>query len=1354
TPNAGFAGVDSLWLGYQGVGANGVNYADANILIDEGANNVGVPINAPIPVQTATPTAPVVFSSAGGNAISLSNPGITATTPVQLTLSIGDGALALAETSGISIISGASGSSSLTIQGTIADINAALDGMTYTPAAADVGWTNLDLAASVLGNSSFGTTFNSVLIHDQLAFVPAAITVPATQAPSSTTPLVFSSAGGNAVSINDPAATGNVQVTLGVSSGSLSLGSTQGVVITAGANGTGSITLSGTQAAINAALDGLKYTITYGTTNDDTLTISLTDPGDSALGTVEASVAIDPVFPPSDDLFWSDSPSSSTVLPAPVVTLPSGSLPLTGTPAPVTGISVAGAALVEVTISVQNGVLNASKTTGVQIDDAGTASIELTGTVANVNAALATLVYTGNAGFVGTDSLSVSATAIAELPPPPDVLNGAGLPLGGPITNPIGVPVYPIGGPITTPIGGPIGIYNGGTPFTSTSGNLTTGTSTVATNVSTASVSTASVSTTSVSTASTSDIVTFPPLNEFEYSALPNEWSTDTSSATTATLSLLVGPPTINVPAPQKISGLLPLVFSTAGGNAISVTDSAVGNSPIQVTLSVASGTLTLASSSGLTFSGGTGTGNKTMTFTGDVSDVAAALDGLSYSANAGFSGTDTLNISVDDLGNGGGGPITVSDSVAIHVARTTAPTITISLPTSAYAVTPAGGSLPGVSISESGSNDIVQVTLSVKNGVLSTQGNGYSTLSDGTTIDTVANWPIGQTVTVTGVGTSTLVMTGSAAEIDALLEVQNPPPSQRLYSPGGQLILTLAPSSGLVYTPNSGFTGSDTLTVSAKDAVLANAPRTVSSVALNVRPPTINAPSTQTMADTAPLVFSSAEGNAISITQGNVGAGTIQVSLSVAHGTLSLASTAGLNFSLGTGTGNAAMTFTGNATDVNAALAGLSYSAGSGFTGTDKLVISVGTPGGSAPVSDSVSICVQPGPAPTVPISLPTAPVTIPAVGSQISGLTVGDLGFGPTSSLGNAQITFSVLNGTLTLPEGDGLSITGNGTSSITVTGQAGALDTDFCTSILTTMLPGSTPGRLIGFGEGPEGLFYTPNAGYSGADTLTVTTRSLLVENAPTTTATLALNDLAAVAPVVTASGTQATFTLGGSPAVVDPGIQVASTNTLLSGATITISPSTYQATDTLSFTPTGSIYGIYNNGVLTLAGIATPAEYQTALQSVTFGTGSTNSAARSISIVVLDASLSSNTASEQVLIAGGSSGTSSKQSSTTGLHGSGSSTGSPAVAHGNHSIGSLGMLSSSSGGHNSLSLDGKSTGPAPVDYNYLPPSQTSSVAVTVSPGSGSSSAGTAHQASSKKSLGALDQVFAGLEPDDLL
>jgi hypothetical protein len=88
--------------------------------------------------------------------------------------------------------------------------------------------------------------------------------------------LTLSSAGGNGISISDPnpaPTTGIVQVMLSVSNGTLTLASLSGLTIMAGANGSSAITIRGTLADINAALDGLVYLNNPGYSGSDTLTI-------------------------------------------------------------------------------------------------------------------------------------------------------------------------------------------------------------------------------------------------------------------------------------------------------------------------------------------------------------------------------------------------------------------------------------------------------------------------------------------------------------------------------------------------------------------------------------------------------------------------------------------------------------------------------------------------------------------------------------------------------------------------------------------------------------------------------------------------------------------------------------------------------------------------------------------------------------------------------------------------------------------------------------------------------------------------------------------------------------------------
>ena len=107
--------------------------------------------------------------------------------------------------------------------------------------------------------------------------------------------LTFSSAGGNAIAIGDVDANGaEVALTIQVNDGVVSLGSTAGISNLMG-NGTGSITLTGTIADINLALDGLTYDSDDNYHGTDQLTITVDDQGNTGDGgnlTEVANVAI------------------------------------------------------------------------------------------------------------------------------------------------------------------------------------------------------------------------------------------------------------------------------------------------------------------------------------------------------------------------------------------------------------------------------------------------------------------------------------------------------------------------------------------------------------------------------------------------------------------------------------------------------------------------------------------------------------------------------------------------------------------------------------------------------------------------------------------------------------------------------------------------------------------------------------------------------------------------------------------------------------------------------------------------------------------------------------------------------
>jgi VCBS repeat-containing protein len=130
--------------------------------------------------------------------------------------------------------------------------------------------------------------------------------------------------------------------------------------------------------------------------------------------------------------------------------------------------------------------------------------------------------------------------------------------------------------------------------------------------------------------------------------------------------------PVNTVPAGQTVNEDTDLTFSTANGNAIAVADVDAGTNAIKLSLDVAHGTLTFASTSGLTFVDGTSNGAAAAHVTGTLANVNAALNGLKYKGVLNYNSTrggETLTVVANDQGNTGtGGPLSDTDSVGITV--------------------------------------------------------------------------------------------------------------------------------------------------------------------------------------------------------------------------------------------------------------------------------------------------------------------------------------------------------------------------------------------------------------------------------------------------------------------------------------------------------------------------------------------------------------------------------------------------------------------------------------------------------------------------------------------------------------
>src|SRR6266851_3981042 len=227
-------------------------------------------------------------------------------------------------------------------------------------------------------------------------------------------------------------------------------------------------------------------------------------------------------------------------------------------------------------------------------------------------------------------------------------------------------------------------------------------------------------------------------------------------------------------------------------------------------------------------------------------------------------------------------------------------------------------------------------------------------------------------------------------------------------------------------------------------------------------------------------------------------------------------------------------------------------------------------------------------------PSVVPDANATFIGGGPAVTldgALTVGDV-----DSNGNlAGATVSISGGFIagdTLNFGNQSGITGSynaATGVLTLTGTASLANYQAALDSITYKFSPANGDPTGGGGNTSRTISWVANDG---------------VANSNTATSTL---DTVHVGPSV-AAGASATFTGGGPAATLDGALTVSDvdSNGNLAGATVSISGG-FIAGDTLNFGNQNGITGSYNaaTGVLTLTGTASLANYQAALDSITYG-----------------------------------------------------------------------------------------------------------------------------------------------------
>ena len=473
-----------------------------------------------------------------------------------------------------------------------------------------------------------------------------------------------------------------------------------------------------------------------------------------------------------------------------------------------------------------------------------------------------------------------------------------------------------------------------------------------------------------------------------------------------------------------------------------------------QVTLAVASGILTLSGTSGLTFQNGTANGSGTLNFIGTLSDINAALDGLTFSPAQDFSGSLTLNVNVNDLGNTGAGPAqnaiasvnlgvtAVAYTPSVTNASTTVGTQTagglVITPNPAdgnaqgyYQITQisggtlflhdgltpvsdgqfitfAQGALAGLTFtpapnSVATGSFTVQASTAAAGGLVATQVTATITVSGSVSMPATAHTPTVTNASTTENQQSTagLVITPNALDISMPIwfQITHITGGSLFLSDGmtavaeGDFITARQGQAGLKFMPaaNSVTAGSFDVQASATSDI-SGLGGSVVSVTIAVTPvtnpplaPVNSVPAAQSGQQDTSLVFSTANGNAIAISDPGSDGSAEQITLTAAHGTLNLASISGITLLSGTGTGDASVTFTGSLAGINAALNGLTFVPVAHYSGAAAIHVvtqdlSATNNGMALTASSDVAISLAPANAPALPIQTNNPP--LPPVG------------------------------------------------------------------------------------------------------------------------------------------------------------------------------------------------------------------------------------------------------------------------------------------------------------------------------------------------------------------------------------
>ena len=641
---------------------------------------------------------------------------------------------------------------------------------------------------------------------------------------------------------------------------------------------------------------------------------------------------------------------------------------------------------------------------------------------------------------------------------------------------------------------------------------------------------------------------------------------------TTVNITATNDAPVNTMPAAQ--SATEDVVLTLSGANAIVIGDPDAAGADVKITLNVTNGIATLDATATAALTSLTGNGTSTVVAVGTIAELNDALDGMTFLGNTNYNGPAAIQIVTDDLGNAPSGALTDTDSLTITISAVNdAPSF----------VVPA--SAPGVSEDTAGVQTVAGFVTSIA---------------------------AGPTADETG---SQTVSFNVSNNNNSLFSVQP------AINAAGDLTYTLAANQS----------GSTTVSVTASDngvPVATSGPQTFSITVSAVNDAPVNTvPGAQAVNEDAPLTFNTANLNALSIADVDAGTGSVQVSLSVTNGTLTLGATTGLTITSGTN-GSAAVTFTGTVSNVNAALQGLRYDPTADYSGGAVLTIITNDQGnsgsgGALSDTDTVNITVN---------AVNDAPVL---AGAGTVGYTENQAAL----AIAPAITVSDVDNANLT---GATVSISSNFNSAqdvLALPAPVGAITASYNAGTGVLTLTGTD--TLANYQLALRSVTYA-----NTSDAPTTATRDInIAVNDGTTSSNVAVakvNITATNDAAVVTAGATLSYTENQAATAIDTTVTVADVDSLaLASATVQITGNYVNGEDVLTFANTANITGSFDatTGKLTLSGSDTVANYQAALRTVKYSNTSENpnTGARTVTWVVNDGVANSSAVTSTINVA---------------------------------------------------------------------------------------------------------------------